>query len=299
MGLLDKVFKTNKNDTESAENIGALVSETAVDIIKKLSGSDVKRTKKVIDNVISITNASGGTGASTVLSNTAYMLSKRGFKVLVIDLNILYPSQYVGFGIKQKIETADLISFLAGSNTLGESIDTTTNISLLYANNRSLKDYIDAESDISVSNFVELIDKVRQLFDIVLMDVPMRLENLLINTAFYLSDQIYVVWDEGIASIANIERIRKNMAFSGIDAYNRMRAILNKRTSIKYDMSLFKKLKIDLAQVLPFDESIIDSSLRAVIFCDKGASLSKSANAFYKGIEDLSSTILKNGGYLG
>lgn len=295
MGLLDYFIKKDKGQQE---NVGKVATEAAVDIIKRLSGSDVKRTKKIIDNVVTVSNAAGGTGASTVLSNIAYIVSKKGFKVLVIDLNIMYPVQHSSFNLKQVIEKPDLVSYLLGKNSLGQSIDSTEKSSILYANNRSLMDYINCESDIAVVNFTTALDKARQLFDLVLIDAPMRIDHTLINTAFYLSDQIYLTWDEGISSIANTERIRRNMASSGIDSYTKMKVILNKKTNIHYSSYPFQKLNIELAQILPFDTEIIDNSLRSKIFCDKGASSSENANIFYAGIVRLADKILENGGYV-
>lgn len=295
MSLLD-FFK--RGDKESPENLGKVASETAVEFIKKLSGADIKRTKKVIDNIVVVSNAAGGAGASTVVSNVAHMMTKKGFRVLVIDLNILYPVQHSCFGVKQAIEKNDLASYLLGKTTIGESIDSTGDVSLMYANNRGLMDSINCESDASVKNFEIALSKLRQLFDVVLIDAPMRVDNTLVNTAFYLADQIYLVWDEGISSIGNTEKIRRNMAASGIESYTKMRVILNKKTSINYSQYPFQKLNIELAQILPFDIEIIESSLRSVVFCNKGASSSDTASAFYEGIVSLTDKILQNGGFV-
>lgn len=294
-GLLDW-FK--KDNGDSPENIGKMASDTAIGLIKELSGKNIKRTKRTVDNLIVISNASGGTGASTVVSNVAYVASKRGLNVLVIDLNILYPVQHSSFRIKQEIEKNDLCSYLTGKSTLGESIYTNNNVSVIYANNRGLMDGINCCSDYAIKNFELALDKARQLFDLVLIDTPMRIDDTLINTAFYLSDQIYLVWDEGISSIGNTEKIRRNMASSGVDSYTKMRVILNKRTSINYNNYPFQKLNIELAQILPFELEIIESSLRSDIFCNTGASSSETAGAFYNGIVSLTDTILNNGGYI-
>ena len=296
MRKLDKLG--TKGDSESTGNASKIVSEAAVNIIKRLSGTDAKRTKKVVDNVITLSSASGGAGASTVISNVAYMIGKKELKVLVIDLNIMYPAQHSYFGLKQEIEKPDLVSYLLGKNSLGDSINTLGKISILCSNNRGLMDSINCESDIAIANFQGALDKLRQLFDVVLIDAPMRIDHTLVNTAFYMSDHIYLMWDEGIASISNTERIRRNMALSGIDSYTKMKVVLNKRTNIHYSNYPFQKLNIELVQILPFDTEIIDSSLRSQIFCDKGTSTSKNAASFYEGIQNLSDKILENGGYI-
>lgn len=294
--IMHNIFKNN-NDRD-IENIGHTVLNKAIDTVKDLSGKDAKFTRKVVDNVIVVTNAAGGCGASTITANVAYMANKMGFKVIVIDLNIMYPIQYSYFGIKQQVECSDLVSFLFGNNAIGASIDSTNDVNVLYANNRTLTDSIKSELDTCVSNFQTAINNLRQLYDIVLIDTPMRVDNKLCNIAFYLADQVYMVWDEGISSIANAEKIRRNMSISGIDVYNKMKAILNKRTDIAYTRYPFDKLGFELIKVLPFNSAIIESSLKSSIFCEKGASSSDSATDFYTGIKELTSVILENGGYI-
>ena len=275
-------------------------SDKAKEILKTLSGGEVKYTKKVVDNVIAVTNASGGTGASTILANAAFLAATKNLRVLVIDLNIMYPTQHIYFGDdKTDLEKADLVSYLIGKNTLGESIQNKGQVALMYAHNRSLMDCINCETDIAVSNLSSAIQKLRQLFDVIFIDVPLKIENTLCNTAFYMSDAVYLVWDEGISSISNTEKIRRNMALSGIDVYTKMRVILNKRTNIHYNNYPFQKLNIELVQILPFEPDVIYSSLRSEVFCDKGASSSKNADIFYSSMVELTDKILENGGYIG
>lgn len=288
-----------KKDTENSnkDNIQSITSSKASQIIKNLSGGEVKYSKKLADNVVVISNASGGTGASTITANVAYTAYKKGLRVLVIDLNLLLPSQHMYFGVKQELERPDLVGYLLGKNSLGDGIIQSNYASLLFANNRGLMDYINCESDQSIDNFKKAIEGLRSLFDLILIDCPMKVENTICNYAFYLADQIYLVWDEGISSIANTEKIRRNMASTGIDAYTKMKVILNKRTDVQYSEYPFNKLNIELVQYLPFEPDIIQSSLSSEIFCDKGASKSKNSGFFCGGIERLTDKILEMGGY--
>lgn len=278
-------------------NFSNIASDTAVDIIKKLSGAEIKQTKKVIDNLIVIGSASGGAGASTIISNIAHTLKSNDFNVIVIDLNILYPIQHTMLGVKKKLDQSDLISYLIGKSSLGESIDNSGEVSLLYANNRNLIDYLNVDDDIAMKNFEIAINSLRRLFDLIIVDTPLNIEHSIINEVFYLSDFIYLVWDESISSIINTERFRKNLNISGINS--NIKVILNKRTDIHYTKYPFDKLGLELVEVLPFTREVIECGLNSSIFCHKGASKSKNAIEFYNGIQSLANNILKNGGYIG
>jgi MinD-like ATPase involved in chromosome partitioning or flagellar assembly len=299
MGLLDKIKDKVKEKNLENQNIGRITSNAIDYIIQTISGIEHKRTKRVIDNVMVITNASGGAGASTIAANVAFVAYKRGFNVLLIDLNVMYPIQQILFGLKQEYSKPDLVSYLMGENSLGESIDSSKGISILCSNNRGISDSINCENDTFIGNFEKAIEAARQLFDLVIIDAPMKIDHLLVNNAFYLANAIYLVWDEGIGSIVNTEKIRKNMGYTGIDAYSKMKVILNKRTNISYNTYPFEQLDLELVQILPFAAEVIECGLRSVIFCDKGSTSTENGNMFYRGIENLVDIILKNGGYLG
>lgn len=299
MGLFSrKNTEDEQLQGKSNENLGKMTSEKATSIIKELSGGQAKYKKKLIDNLVCITNASGGAGASTVTANVAYTAVKLGITTLVIDLNILYPIQQTLFAVKPELDMPDLSGYLLGKNTLGEAIQQTKTASLMFSNNRGMMDYINCDSDQAIGNFQTALQSLRGLFDLILIDCPMRIDSMLCNYAFYNADAIYIVWDEGISSIANTERIRRNMAQTGIEAYTKMKVVLNKRTDIHYNDYPFQKLNLDLVQYLPFDQGIIQSSLYSEIFCEKGASRSKNAGYFCGGIEALTEKILVAGGYV-
>jgi len=277
-------------------NISDKISDTASKIIKQLSGKEHRGKKKVIDNIIAFVGATGGTGTSTIVANVAQTIVDKNLSVLIIDSNICYPAQHTFFRIKQEINKKDFVSFLTGKNTVGESIEYRGELGILTSNNRNLMDYINCDTKIVSKNMDECIDRMSSLFDVVLIDCSNHLEHDLISTLLYKSNSIYCVWDEGIGCIANFEKLRGNMRVLGIDP-TKMRVVLNKKTNIYYRESVFKSLNAELIEVLPFDTAIIESGLRAEVFVKKGASTSKTAKEYVKGITRLSSKILQLGGF--
>lgn len=294
-----KIRQLENGSGEESINLAKATSDKAADIIKELSGKETSKGKKLVDNLIAFTNPCGGTGASTIAHNVAYTAASKGIKTVLVDLNIMCPVQHIYLGAKQELDKPDLVSFLLGKNSLSDSIDTTHVVNLLYANNKTLNDRINCNSKMVIENFNVMLDKLRQFYDLVIVDCPMRIDEMLENVMLYSCDTIYMVWDEGISSIVNTEKLRRNMALSGIDSFVKMKVILNKRTSIHYTEYPVNKLNLELVETLPFDIDIIDNSLKGRIFCEKGSSASKNAVIFAEKIESLTSKILKIGGYVG
>lgn len=290
----------NYNDEfkTSEKNINQMMTKAADEIIKSFSGKGNIQKIKVIDNLIAFMGASGGTGTSTIVSNVAFEMAKKGLTVLIVDLNLEYPIQQSIFKVKQKLEKKDLVSFLMGRNQIGDSIDiVNSNISIMYANNRYLMDRINCDSSTCSNNLVSTIERIRHLFDVILFDCPLNLEFDVVNSVLYNCDTIYMVWDESLSCIANMDRIRKNMQASGIESNQKIRVIFNKKTNVHYTKYIFEQLKLNIVGTLPFDTAIIESGLQGEIFCDKGASMSKTAAVFASEMTNITNKILEIGGY--
>lgn len=302
MAKIGEVFNKAKREFDGIDDINKYTSEKATDIIKKLGGHGISESKVMVDNVICMTNCSGGTGVSTITSNLAYVLSRAEMgelSVLVIDLNIITPIQQVYFDEERgndKGDRKDLVDFLMGQSSIGEATVTNGAISLMYAINRNIADEINCEEDIALENFKTLINKVRTLYDVVLIDCPMRISHALCNTAMYMADKIYTVWDEGLSSIIGTDRVMRQLGFTGIDAYNKMMVIMNKRTDIKYGKYPFERLKLKVVGELPFSTDVISSTLDATIYCRGGKARNKNGKQFEDKIIKLAESILVVGG---
>ena len=152
----------------------------------------------------------------------------------------------------------DLTGYLLGKNDLKKAIINDGNFSILFSNNRTLMDSINCEDDSAIANFTNMLDTLRKMYDIILVDCPNDIDHTLINTAIYSCDHVYMVWDEGLPSILNTEKVRRALAYTGVDSYTKMSVILNKRTDVTYSNFPFKRLNIELDQILPFDPSVVE-----------------------------------------
>lgn len=295
MGIL------NKENLEKAVDFERNVQQKAKDTVKELGGTlSVNKKEKIVDNVVCFTNCNGGTGVSTLVSNLVYAetngnVVKGGLNILVIDLNIMYPTLDIYFA-DDKIEY-DMYDFLTGKCNLGQAVNNNGNVSLLYFRNRGLTEYINCEDSVVLTNFKEMLDKIRNLYDFIFIDCPMRIEHLLVNSALYECDTIYNVWDEGIASVVNTDKTITQMMISGISGREKMYIIMNKRTDIRYNKALYSTLKLECVGELPYSKSIIHSSIEGLIFCKNGKAEDKEGSLYEKEIYNLASVINRIGGY--
>lgn len=123
--------------------------------------------------IITITSGKGGVGKSTFTANMSYLLSKRGFKVAIIDADIGLANMQVLFDMKPKLT---LFDYIEGRNTITEVISDTKfdNISLIAGN--SGYQYANIKNSLVLTRIVEDI-KALNKYDLVLIDTGAGLNN--------------------------------------------------------------------------------------------------------------------------
>lgn len=141
--------------------------------------------------VIAITNRKGGIGKTTVSVNLAAELAKRGYRVLLIDLDSQSHCA-VGLGIKveNSMATAHDI-FVDPTATLSQSIIQTKveNLWLAPANPRF--DHGSGEVDVFRLKNAMANSQIANDFDLVILDTPPSLDHLLMN-ALHASSRILI-----------------------------------------------------------------------------------------------------------
>lgn len=317
MSMIDKV--NNLLDNISSENranegINEIIDKRLTGVLKVLSGKALnddnfgdsgKYAKeidsindKLIDNVVSFIGASGGVGSTTTLINVAYYLKKLGKSVIVIDLDILNPSikDCLECGMK-KTPSKDLVSYLTGSSILGECIySTESKIAVMSAYNRTIADYIFMDNSSVANALSNMINQLKRLFDVVLIDIPNKvIMSDIVGQAIYDSNLIYMVWNEALSCVNGTENLKINMSRLGIPYESKVRGIVfNARTSIDYPKYPIEQSGIKLITILPYDSGIKESGLRGEVFMEKGLSRSKFSEAYCNNIEYLSETIIND-----
>lgn len=290
----------NNNNNKDSENSNKTFSQRADDLLKTslevLSGKGTDTKLKLVDNILGFIGSAGGVGTSTVVSNLAYLASKQGLTVLLIDLNIMFPTIPYLFDIRYTENQPDLVSFLQGKNEIGESIVNKGNLSILASHDRVLYNYLDLDSKNASENLERAFRKIKYQFDVIMLDCPLDLSFDIVGTALYHSDAYYTVWDEGINCVANFDTLSRSLAAQGVTP-KRFKVILNKKTDVFYPKRIFNTLELPLLGVLPFDTKIIESGLNSEIYLEKGTNFTPQSKTYCTNLGNILDEILRLGGY--
>ncbi len=126
-----------------------------------------KKTKKISKTkVITLTSGKGGVGKSTLTANISYLLSKRGFKIAIIDADIGLANMQVLFDLKP---TFTIYDYIEGRNTITEVITPTKfdNISLIAG--KSGYRYANLKNSLVLTRVVEDLKSLNK-YDFILID---------------------------------------------------------------------------------------------------------------------------------
>ncbi|GHU57702.1 hypothetical protein AGMMS49975_23660 [Clostridia bacterium] len=296
MGFLDWIRGIGGGENNN-RLISEIMDEGLTGISRQLAGANENQRKKIPDNIIAFIGAAGGTDTSIIVSNTAYALTKRGLRVLIVDLNLMYPAVSGFFSVEPSVGRPDFVDFIVGKVEIGKSIKhILPALSVMYAHNRTLFDVLYADNKHTAEVWEDTMSKLSDLYDFVLIDVPNNLVLELVGETLNRADRVYIVWDENVSCPVNTERLRY-CSEDGCGAYigAKSRIVMNKRTQVYYTKEPFNKLGIRLVlEPFPFEPSVIESGLFGELYVQKGISTALNAKAFERLIYELADTLIQD-----
>ena len=135
-------------------------------LVTKLEYMQKKKNKKVF----SVTSVAENEGKSTVAANIAIALSRRGYKVALLDLDVRKPSLYKIFDYQQEPEN-EFSDVLSNKISLGDySFSRYRKSGLIIAFNKKSCD--NSQEMLSGTVFEKCVSALRERMDFVIIDTP-------------------------------------------------------------------------------------------------------------------------------
>lgn len=249
--------------------------------------------------VIAIFSEKGGVGKTTLAMNISVVFAKRGYRVLLIDMD---PQGHIGklFGV-EGVGKQNLLSFLIRGE-FSEGIIKKTRIGNLFVipSDWSLADFTVnvARDPARHLKLRKAIDKLRDQFDIIFIDSPPSLELITLNILLASDGVIIpiVLSYLGLVAVSStlniIIQTKKSFKYSpGIVAI-----VPNMYDDNEYSRELFEKLKAKLGRavsktVIPRDPEIDRAQSFSTTISDISPE-SQTAQSFEKLVDEI---ILKLG----
>lgn len=226
--------------------------------------------------IIVVTSGKGGVGKTTVTANLGVCLSELGSKVLLIDADTGLRNLDLMLGLENRI-VFNCFDFLDGKCTIEQTLvrDKQTDGDLLLLSLTKNGE----ERSISEDEMKDIVSKVSDKFDYILIDSPAGVEEGF-RIAIAAAKEALVVITPELASIRDADKViglllSKTIPQEKINlVINRVRPEMVQRNNMISVDDIVDILSADIIGVIPEDKNIIISTNRGEpIVKDKGKSL--------------------------
>lgn len=217
--------------------------------------------------VITISSGKGGVGKSTTASNLAHFFGYKGYKTLIVDLDIGLKTLDLILGFKNIDEEKNLANILLGKINYKDCfLEVPKGKNLYFLNSSNDND----KSILEINKLNKIMEEIKKEFDYIIIDGPSGVENGFVSSYLIADIVILTITPDNFSVIDAqnaISLIEKN---SKKDIY----FILNKyddelvKNGYMFDVEQIKKqLGIPLLGIVNYDEYIIKSTDLGVPIC--------------------------------
>lgn len=154
----------------------------------------------IVSHVVVVYSPQGGAGKTTIATNVAASLMREGTRVLLIDLDLQFGDVGVFLNLKPHLTIVDLIKSV-------DDLDTDLVENVLVTHDSGLRVLLapvrPEEADLVPSDKVpQLIEKLKMMFDVIVVDMPTRLDDLAL-ALFDIAERILLVVNPTLPCVKN------------------------------------------------------------------------------------------------
>ena len=184
------------------------------DAISSQASKLVNLTNRIKKNysktkLITITSGKGGVGKSTFTANMAFLLSRRGYKVAVLDADIGLANMQILFDMKPQ---NTFFEYIDGTKTLDEIILKTTYDNVYLIAGKSGYQYSTNTNSFVFSRIVKDIISLNK-FDVLLIDTGAGLNDY-VREFLSISDNILAITTTDPSALTDVYSLMKMLSFN-------------------------------------------------------------------------------------
>lgn len=245
--------------------------------------------KQILYNVIGFISVSDFADNGALISNLGYLLAEKNLNTCIVDFKVFYPTLYNYLDLEHNEKGKGLLSVLRDDKAdIREHINT-TKYKQLYLLSPSPYDLIEEYVDFKFEYIERVIEELKEIFDIVLIDIP---NNPPLEFCLASMKQVhrgFITVSERIESIVNATKLLEFANSIGITTAKFTNMIYVNTLNTNYDYGALKETELKLVAQLPLVQGVIEEYFKGNIYIKHSSIVNKQ---YVSGINNLMQIIL-------
>lgn len=234
---------------------GQQVEKGLGSVFQKLSSRDLVGSEllenKLIYSVIGFLPASDYVDHPLLLSNLGYLLAQKGLNTCIVDLKVFFPNLYHALDVKPNKRGDGLIQVLKSDKVDFREAIQPTKYERLYLLSPSPHDLIEEYLDFEFEHLERVIETLKGMFDIILLDIPNFPALEFCLGAMKFCHIGFFTAAERIDASSNIVKLLDFASSVGISTAKFTRVIIMNTQDIKFDYKIYKEFGLSIVAALP------------------------------------------------
>ncbi|WP_199613911.1 P-loop NTPase family protein [Paenibacillus alkalitolerans] len=228
---------------------------TIAGILQKISPKDLVgaalQESGLIYSVVGFVPASDYTDNALLISNLGYLLAQKGLNTCIVDLKVFYPNIYQHLAVHPNKRGHGLIKVLKSDKTEFREEILRTKYDRLYLLSPSPHDLIEEYFDFEFEHLERVIERLKGMFDLVLLDIPNIPPLEFCLGAMKYCHIGFFTAAERIETSGNILKLLDYASSVGISTAKFTSVVFMNLQDIQYDYKVLKELGFNIVAAVP------------------------------------------------
>lgn len=248
-------------------------------ILQKISPKDMMAAElqdsKLIYSVIGFIPACDMADNAILISNLGYLLAQKGLNTCIVDLKVFQPNLFHYLDVEPNKQGRGLIRVLKSDKADFREEIKPTKYERLYVLAPSSHDLIEEYLDFEFEHLERVMNTLKGMFDIILLDIPNNPPLELCLGAMKCSHIGFFTASERIEALSNMVRLLDFAASVGISTAKFTSVILMNLQDLRFDYKGLGEYGFNIAAALPLVKAAYAASLEGKLYVKDSALVNK------------------------
>lgn len=239
-------------------------------ILDKISAKDrlgaQLEESSLIYSVIGFIPACDMVDNALLLSNLGYLLTKKGLNICIVDLKVFQPNLFHYLDAAPNKKDHGLLRVLKSDKVDFREEITATKYERLYLLAPSPHDLVEEYLDFDFEHLERVINTLKGMFDLVLLDIPNNPPLEFCLGAMKSSHIGFFTSNERVEALSNMVRMLDFAASVGISTAKFTSIILMNTQDLKYDYKGLREYGFNIVATMPLVKAAYAASLEGKLY---------------------------------